>query len=88
MKVRIRGFRDRYKIFDERRDVDDNTDVRSMATEQLRLLTTGPSHMFMIEIEFLDELDPLQRFFRFGTDKSGMVMPVLWEEFWKKKPAN
>jgi hypothetical protein len=32
--------------------------------------------MHMIEVEFLDETDPSQRFFRFGTDPGGMLLPI------------
>jgi hypothetical protein len=33
----------------------------------------------MIEVEFLDEADPNQRYFRFGTDPGGMVAPIALE---------
>jgi hypothetical protein len=33
----------------------------------------------MVEIEFLDEPDQTQRFFRFGTDPSGMIIPLAFD---------
>ena len=44
-----------------------------LAEEHARLAAERPT---MIEIEFLDEPDVNQRFFRMGTDPRYMVMPV------------
>lgn len=43
-----------------------------MITHQAEIRNTR----HMIELEFLDEPDPLQRFSRFGTDPRGMVQPI------------
>lgn len=63
MKVAIRGYKKGYKIFEER--VDEELDDESLKRLDAKLLANAPH---MIEIEFLEELDPLRRFFRFGTD--------------------
>lgn len=45
----------------------------SLAEKHARLCALRPT---MIEIEFLDEPDVNQRFFRIGTDARGMVRPM------------
>lgn len=44
-----------------------------IASHHAKLVGDRP---FMVEIEFLDEPDPMTRYFRFGTDPSGMVKPI------------
>lgn len=73
MKLAIRGYAGRQKIFEEVIEADD-ADLERLAERHLERLLAYERHM--IEFEFLDEPDPLQRFFRFGTDPGGMVMPV------------
>jgi hypothetical protein len=46
----------------------------NLASEHAHKMAAHELHM--IEIEFLDEPDANQRFFRIGTDPSGMVMPI------------
>lgn len=81
MKIAIRGFAVENetirKIFEEREEISDPPDIFEvgvLATRHARRMLNYERHM--IEIEFLDEPNPLERFFRFGTDPSGMVMPV------------
>ena len=41
---------------------------------------------FMIEIEFLDEPDIMQKFLRFGSDPAGMVQPIPADSLFSKYP--
>jgi hypothetical protein len=52
---------------------DDAGTLEQLAAEHLALLVENPG---FVEVEFLDELDPLQRFFRIGTDPSRMIAPI------------
>jgi len=46
----------------------------SLAEKHAEECVTGK--LGMIEIEFLDEPNPNERYFRMGVDPSGMVMPM------------
>lgn len=77
-RIAIRGFIRGIRQFEERVD-GDTADLETLAERHaLRLLALPGGDKQMIEIEFLDEPDRLQRFFRFGTDSTGMIGPITW----------
>lgn len=46
----------------------------ALAQKHIEALARSPG---MIEIEFLDEPNEQERFFRIGSDPAGMVLPLL-----------
>lgn len=79
VRLAIRGIAGDMRLFDERVDVpiaDMHRVLPALAEQHATKLASHELHM--IEIEFLDEPDPNERFFRFGTDPSGMVSPIAF----------
>jgi hypothetical protein len=77
IRVAIRGFAAGVKVFEDEFCVDESDTgelIGCLAEEHAAAMAAHPLHM--IEIEFLDESDPNQRFFRFGTDPGGIVLPL------------
>lgn len=77
IRLAIRGYSGRAVVFEDKievamRDLDEL--FPKLAEQHATKLAAHELHV--IEIEFLDEPDEQQRFFRFGTDPSGMVMPI------------
>ena len=75
-RVAIRGFQKTLLVFEERFEL---TEAELESTlpgiaERHAIMLVGAPHM--IEIEFLDEENLNERFFRFGTDPAGMVAPI------------
>lgn len=79
----IRGFGDGHKIFDDRVDVMGPEELGALP--EIHAARMGDFDVFMVEIEFLDEPNEKERFFRFGTDPRAMVNPLAmdWDEFSK-----
>jgi hypothetical protein len=77
VRLCFRGFAGRVVQFEEKAEIAVDqleTVLPSLAEKHAAALAAKTLHM--IEIEFLDEPDPDQRFFRFGTDPAGMVKPM------------
>lgn len=54
--------------------IEDGT-LQELAEKHIQFLADYPDHV--VELEFPDEPNPLERFFRFGTDPRGMVKPAI-----------
>lgn len=79
IRLAIRGFVAGQKQFDYLLDLKDDAELEAriaiLANDHAEALAAHDLHM--IEIEFLDEANPLERFFRFGTDPSMMRRPMM-----------
>jgi hypothetical protein len=77
IRLAIRGFASGKRQFEELIEINEadiDSAIPQLALKHADALTSHALHM--IEIEFLDEPDENERFFRFGTDPSGMVIPM------------
>ncbi len=76
-RIVIRGFVGKKILFEDHLEVEEATleeILPRLAKKHGKAMAQHRLHM--IEIEFLDEPDPEQRFFRFGTDPRAMVKPL------------
>jgi len=77
VRLSIRGYAGKEVVFHDRLDIEEAKIEDAIADVATAHAHRMASHeLQMIEIEFLDEPDPLARYFRFGTDPSGMVAPI------------
>lgn len=73
----FRGYAEARLVFEERAEIEETeleNVLPALAERHGKALACHELHM--IEIEFLNEPDPMQRFLRFGTDPAGMVAPI------------
>ena len=79
IRLAIRGFVAGQKQFEDLLVLNDDSKLEStiehLANNHAEALTAHALHM--IEIEFLDEPNPLARFFRFGSDPRMMRRPMM-----------
>lgn len=77
VNLNIRGYCGPKVVFMEPTTLSDqdlDTVLPSLAEEHCAAMASG--ELTMIEIEFMDEPDINQRFFRMGTEPDGMVTPI------------
>ena len=80
MRLAFRGFVSGKPLWEEFAEIEDDqleSVLPQLSEKHAKAMASHELHM--IEVEFLDEPDPNQRFFRFGTDPSSMVQPIAVE---------
>ena len=77
IRLAVRGYLDRALKFEEHLELSD-AEIPSLiglvGEKHAEAMAIG--ELDMVEFEFLDDPDPLQRFFRIGTNPSLMVKPM------------
>lgn len=73
IRLAIRGYGDDELLFDDTVELEDLDDLEPLAFRHMTILSRHESHM--IEMEFLDEPDPKQRFIRFDPSMM-MFIPI------------
>lgn len=79
MRVVLRGYKKRVLQFEERLEVDaERIDdvIAEIAEKHAMAMLAGT--LGIIEFEWLDEPDPLQRFTRIGVETDCMVLPMAF----------
>ena len=79
MRVVLRGYKKRVLQFEERLEVDaERIDdvIAEIAEKHAMAILAGT--LGIIEFEWLDEPDPLQRFTRIGVETEGMDWPMAF----------
>ena len=72
MRLAIRGFAGDKRIFEDIVATED-ADIDALAESHAERMLDYDLHI--IDYGFVDEPDPIKRFFRIGTDASGMCGP-------------
>lgn len=90
IRIKVRGFKsgklvwEREVAFIDIDSVGIDRIIPTLVAEHVEEIKAGT--LGMVEMEFLDEADPMHRFFRIGVEPEGMVMPLRVDL--DKEPTN
>lgn len=88
IRIKLRGFKSGKLVWEREVVFIDSVGmdriIPTLAAEHVEEIKAGT--LGMVEMEFLDEADPMHRFFRIGVEPEGMVMPLRIDL--DKEPTN